>query len=88
MLGQRSAGFFATLLRSSSYEGQAKAPIDLKERIFSEFFVILRGCTNFKTALGCQAEAEVRAQLLACATKPGFDSSLGAPEHGADFPMG
>ncbi len=40
MLGKRSAGFFAT-----------KDHIELKERLFSVFFVILRGYTNFKTAL-------------------------------------
>jgi len=39
-------------------------------------------------ALSCPIEAKIRAQLLACATKPGFDSSLGAPEHRADFPVG
>jgi hypothetical protein len=39
-LGKQSAGFFAT-----------KDHIDLKERLFSVFFVILCGYINFKTAL-------------------------------------
>jgi hypothetical protein len=38
-LGKRSAGFFAT-----------KEHRELKESLFSVFFVILRGYTNFKTA--------------------------------------
>jgi len=47
-------GFFAT-----------KDHIELKEKLFSVFFVILRGYTNFETVL-----AFIRGEKLACRSHP------------------
>jgi hypothetical protein len=53
MLDKRSVGFFAT-----------KDHMELKERLFPVFFVILRGYTDFKTALAGEKPARIAGRGL------------------------